>query len=129
MSTLDDKIKKALEVEEEEILTRFDNQQSIHEMLMDTFRGKNRWISILVFVFIFIFLFLSIYCAVKFFEVSTTKELILWAVGFMFGQMVIGMMKIWYWMEMQKNSIAREVKRLELQVVHLVSLLKEQEKK
>ena len=30
-------------------------------------------------------------------------------------------LKVWWWMEMQKNSIIREVKRVELQVASLAS--------
>lgn len=124
MDDLDTKIKQALQVEEKEILTLFDQQQSLPQMIMDTFRGKNRWLSILVYVYIFLFFGLSIYCAVKFFNVETTRELIGWGLGFVFGQFVVAMLKIWYWMEMQKNSITREVKRLELQIVHLAELFK-----
>ena len=46
MDDLDTKIKQALQVEEKEILTLFDQQQSLPQMIMDTFRGKNRWLSI-----------------------------------------------------------------------------------
>ncbi|BBM85883.1 DUF6768 family protein [Candidatus Uabimicrobium amorphum] len=123
MDNLDNKIKQALQVEEKEILTLFDQQQSLSQMVMDTFRGKNRWLSILVYVYIFVFFALSVYCAVKFFHVETTRELIGWGLGFVFGQFVVMMLKVWYWMEMQKNSITREVKRLELKIVHLADLL------
>jgi|GEM_PF-3584282 len=31
----------------------------------------------------------------------------------------IGLIKIWYWMELNRNTVLREIKRLELQVAHL----------
>ena len=93
-------------------------------MIRDTFKGKNRWLSVLVFIYIFLFFGLSIYCAVEFFSATEVKHWIAWAIGFLFCQLTVCMLKIWYWMEMQKNSLTREIKRLELQIVHLVDLMK-----
>jgi len=125
MDNLDNKIKEALQVEEKEILSLFDQQQSLSQMIMDTFRGKNRWLSVLVYAYIFAFFSFSIYCAVQFFHVETLRGIVGWGLGFVFCQVMVSMLKIWYWMEMQKNSITREVKRLELQIVHLAKLFQD----
>ena len=45
---------------------------------------------------------------------------ILCATIFLFGMLGIGQMKMWYWMQMNRNALAREIKRLELQVATLV---------
>ena len=36
----------------------------------------------------------------------------------------LALVKVWFWMEMQKNAIMREVKRLELQVASLAAQLR-----
>ncbi len=45
--------------------------------------------------------------------------------GFVFCMGAISMMKIWYWMEMQRIGVTREIKRLELQVACLTQRLTE----
>ena len=47
--------------------------------------------------------------------------LLVWGGGFMFCMMAVSMLKLWFWMEMQTNSVLREVKRVELQVSRLAS--------
>ena len=61
----------------------------------------------------------SIFCAVQFFRVDSTREMIAWAIGFMFGQLATAMLKMWYFMELNKNSLTREIKRVELQIARL----------
>lgn len=42
-----------------------------------------------------------------------------WATGFVVCAIAIAMMKVWYWLELNKNSLAREIKRLELELANL----------
>ena len=42
-----------------------------------------------------------------------------WATGFLSLFLWVVMMKIWFWLELLRNSVTREVKRLELQVALL----------
>ena len=45
--------------------------------------------------------------------------MIAWATGFLWGVMWIVRLKIWFYVEVNKNSITREIKRLELQLANL----------
>ena len=45
--------------------------------------------------------------------------MIAWATGFLWGVMWIVMLKVWFYVEVNKNSITREIKRLELQLANL----------
>lgn len=65
----------------------------------------------------------SIWCAIAFFGATAVRDQIMWAVMFMFGQMAVGMLKLWVWLQMDKHELKREVKRLELQIVRLVDRL------
>ncbi len=62
---------------------------------------------------------LAIVCAWKFYHTEDIKQLLGWSLGIAFSFAVIGMLKLWAWMEMEKNSTIREIKRLELQVARL----------
>ena len=66
---------------------------------------------------------LAIFTATSFFDAESTRDQIAWAVGFMYSLIVISGLKAWYWMQMNKNSLTREIKRLELQIARLSSRL------
>lgn len=88
-------------------------------MLGGLFKGKNKWIMYLMNIVILVFFALSVYCTIQFFEMETTNDLILWGIGGLICLMVVSMLKIFAWMQMDKNAILRELKRLELQVSSL----------
>ena len=60
------------------------------------------------------------------FGAETTRMQIAWSVGFLASNMGVAMMKMWFWMQMDKNTVIREVKRLELQVATLAGIIKNQ---
>jgi len=63
-----------------------------------------------------VFLALFIYCVIQFLDTDVTNDLIQWAVAGVICLMVMGMIKLFAWMQMDKNALMRELKRLELQV-------------
>lgn len=124
---LDKKIKEALSAQDAELFEEYGGEQGIFELIADTFRGKRRWLVVLVYVYSIVFLVLAVITAVQFFKADpdNTRDLILWAMGFMFCNFAVAMLKMWYFMEMNKNSVTREVKRLELQIARLAQRLSE----
>ncbi len=56
---------------------------------------------------------------VEFFHTSDPRMVTLWGMGMGVGVFFAGMLKLWFWMEMNKNAVIREVKRVELQVAVL----------
>jgi hypothetical protein len=66
-----------------------------------------------------IFFALFVYCTVQFFNTDVTNEMLKWGIGglvFLFG---VSMLKIFSWMQMDKNALLREMKRLEIQISSL----------
>ena len=66
---------------------------------------------------------LGAYAAWRASEATAVKTMLGWAGVAAFGFFFLGLLKLWFWMEMQKNSVIREVKRLELQLASLVALV------
>ena len=125
MKDIDDKIREALRDDDSELLEHYQGEPAIHEMIVETFHGRFRWITVLAFVLgwgIFVLLF---FVAYQFFHAETTRAMIAWATGFLWGIMWIVLMKIWFWLELNKNSVTREIKRLELQLADLSRRLAE----
>ena len=117
---IDDLILKALNEEEAEFYHQLD-EQSFTEMFFGLYKGKMKWLSILSTVYIFIFFGLSIYCLVQFLSVDDTQLMIKWGAGMFYCIMAVTVLKLFQWMQMDKNSILREIKRLELQITSLNS--------
>ncbi len=123
MKEIDHKIREALQAEDAELFEEFGGEQSLGERVMDTFRGRSRWLVYLILVEKVIFFLLTILAAVKFFRVETVREMIAWATAFLMCLAVTMALKFWYWMELNKNAITREVKRLELEIARLAKRL------
>mgnify|MGYP000244660364 CR=1 FL=1 len=117
---IDKLIKETLTQEEAKFYDELE-EQNVFEMVGGLFQGKNKWIMILMNFMTLVFFGLFVYSVVQFFNATETKELLKWGIGglvFLFG---VSMLKVFAWMQMDKNAIIREVKRLELQVSSLSS--------
>ncbi len=122
MEEIDNLIKETLTQEEAKFYDELD-EQNVFQMVFGLFSGKNKWILVMMNIVILIFFGLFIYCLVQFFNTDNTNELIKWGLGgllFMFG---VSMLKVFAWMQMDKNALLRELKRLELQVSSLATKL------
>ncbi|MFT4612715.1 MAG: hypothetical protein ACI8QQ_001540 [Psychroserpens sp.] len=118
MEDIDKLIKETLTQEEAKFYDELD-EQNVLEMIWGLFRGKNKWIIILMNVVTLIFFGLFVYCIVQFLDTTNTNELIKWGLGSFVFLIGVSMLKIFVWMQMDKNAILREMKRLELQVSSL----------
>lgn len=118
MEDIDKLIKDSLTEEEAKFYDELD-EQNLFQMLGGIYKGKNSWLIILMNIFQIIFFGLFIYCAIQFFKVEETNELIKWGI---FGSVALyaqSMLKLFAWMQMDKKAIIREIKRLEIQVSSL----------
>ncbi len=118
MEDIDKLIKDSLTEEEAKFYDELD-EQNLFQMLGGIYKGKNSWLIILMNIFQIIFFGLFIYCAIQFFKVEQTNELIKWGI---FGSVALyaqSMLKLFAWMQMDKKAIIREIKRLEIQVSSL----------
>jgi hypothetical protein len=110
---IDQLIKETLSEEESNFYDNLE-EQNIFQMVLGLFKGKNKWIMFLMNFMTLVFFSLFIYCIIQFFNVDETKELIKWATGTIIFLLGVSMLKIFAWMQMDKNALLREIKRLEL---------------
>jgi len=121
---IDDLIREALGQDDAELLDEF-GEQSLPEMVTGVFRGRRRLLMVGTTAVILAFFALSIICAVQLFTTGSSRHMLLWAAGlFVSWTSMIGFKTV-SWMEMNRNALAREVKRLELQVAQLARALRE----
>ena len=117
---IDEIIKEALTQEEAKFYDDLD-EQGLWKKIGGLFRGKNAWFFIMMNILNLIMLGLAVYCIIQFFSTESTNDLIKWSMAFFFCAMMMSMLKLYAWMQMDKNSIIRELKRLEFQLSILSS--------
>jgi len=123
MKSIDDEIRAALSAEEREELERLTGEQGMFELMGDTFRTKMRnWI-ILLWVEMLAITIGAFWTGYRFFTANDVRDMVLWGTITTILILAVWVIKIWYWMEINKNTVIREVKRLELQVAYLVKTM------
>ena len=115
---IDKLIKETLTEEESKFYDSLE-EQNVLRMIGGLFTGKNKWITILMNIMTVIFFGFFVYCVVNFFNTTETNELLKWGMGSLVFLICVSMLKVFSWMQMDKNSILREMKRLELQISSL----------
>lgn len=118
MEDIDQLIKETLSKEEAKFYDELE-EQGVLGMLIGMFKGKNKWIIIMMNVMTLVFFACFLYCIVQFFNVEETKELIQFGIGSLAFLLGVSMLKVFAWMQMDKNALIREIKRLELQISSL----------
>lgn len=112
---IDDLIKEALSTEEAKFYDEL-GEQNLIEKLGGVHKGKTGWLASIMTVMTLLVFAVFVYCTVQFFNTEVTNELIKWASAGFLSMIAMSMMKLYLWLQMDKNDILRELKRLELQV-------------
>ncbi|GAB1855585.1 hypothetical protein MHTCC0001_04190 [Flavobacteriaceae bacterium MHTCC 0001] len=121
---IDSLIKETLTQEEAKFYDELD-EQNLFQMLWGVFKGKNSWIALLMNIINIIVFGLLIYCIIQTTEVEQTNDLILWVGAALFCFLTMSMIKIYIWMQIHKNAVVREIKRLEIQISSLATKIKD----
>lgn len=123
---IDTLIRAALSTEEAQAYDDL-GEQSIIEGAIGVLKGRAKLITGATVFGTFVMFGLSVFSAFQFFDAEATKDLIMWATGFIIGMSGTGFLKTFYWMEMEKYATIREIKRVELQLSHLARKLEERQ--
>ncbi|MFI1743147.1 DUF6768 family protein [Thalassobellus sediminis] len=121
---IDKLIKETLTEEEAKFYDELD-EQNLFQMLAGIFKGKNTWLAIIMNIMNIIIFGLLIYCIIQTMDVEKTNDLILWVGAVILCFLTMSMIKIYMWMQIHKNAVIREIKRLELQVSSLSGRMSE----
>ncbi len=119
MKESDSDIRKALRGEEMSHPDDVDRGIELRQMIVDGFRGKMRWATLMLWAYGLGGTALAVFSAVRFFAAQEVRGLVLYAALFLVGGGLVAFTKLWYWTLMNRNTVLREVKRLELRVAEL----------
>ena len=120
MEEIDELIKETLTAEEAAFYDSLEEQNLIN-MVGGLFNSKNRWLIIIMNIVQVLSFGLFIYCLVQFFDTEDTNQLIKWGAGGFVFLLMSSYLKLFSWMQMDKNALLREIKRLELQISSLAA--------
>ena len=115
---IDKLIKESLSAEDAKFYDELEEQNLLGKV-GETFKGKMGWLVIVMNIANVIFFGLLIYTIIQFFDAEGTEELIKWAMAIFGCFMFMAFIKLYVWMQMNKNDILRELKRIELQLAVL----------
>jgi uncharacterized protein YqhQ len=115
---IDALIKKALTEEEAKFYDEL-NEQNLFGKLEEVYRGKMGWLAVIMNILILLLFGFFVFCVIRFFESEGSVALIKWAAGGFLSIIALGMLKLYFWLQMDKNDIKRELKRIELQIAAL----------
>jgi hypothetical protein len=126
MTTIDDAIRHALspaDVQAYEALSRELSPVGEAIGMFRTARGGYIWA---VTVAAVAFVAIGGFAAWRLLSATDIREMLGWSLLIVFIMLALALVKLWFWLEMQRNVVVREVKRLELQIASLVALVPRQ---
>ena len=118
---LDEKIKAELESEASDIDKILLDDQGLIAMAKGSFKGgMGRWM-IAINIVIVLVTAVMLWTGYQFFTANSLEGQTFWGVCLLLSAYSQIAMKQWVWMEMSRNSLMREIKRVELAVERLTS--------
>jgi hypothetical protein len=111
-------IRQALEQEEAEAFLAQEDP-TVATLLMATFKGRHRRLAIGGAILNLLLFVVAIVSVVRFFRADDALHVLRWGAAAFLCFGTIMAVKIWYWLEMVRLSLTRDLKRLELRVSRL----------
>jgi hypothetical protein len=124
MNDLDQAIRQSLSAEDAALLDRLGADQALHRQVLATFEGRLRWFNVAGWIAGFVLFGVASILAWRFVQAEGLVDMLRWGAASALAFAGLVLIKVWFWLELQKNTIVREVKRLELQVASLAAQLR-----
>jgi hypothetical protein len=121
---LDRAIRQSLSTEDAELLDRLGADESLHRQVLATFESQFRWFNAAGLIAGLVLFGLACVFAWRFMHATDLTEMLRWGAAAALAFAGVLLVKVWFWMEMHKNAILREVKRLQVQVASLAAQLR-----
>lgn len=113
MNSREDRIIEALQrIDQEE-----DEQETLRGVLADMTRAQSLWLRVFPVVGMLGFMGLAAFAIVRFFAAQEVQAWIGYATLFLAALIVMAIIKLWLYLVWVRNSLMREIKRMELRSV------------
>lgn len=98
---------------------------SVVELLTEAFRGRNRRLAMLGVLLNSVLLLGAVYAISRSLGTEDVREMLVWGGAAALSIGLILAVKIWYWLEMVRLAVTRDIKRVELRVSRLAARMEE----
>lgn len=119
---IDRLITESLSKDEAEFYNSLD-EEGLFKQILGVYKGKMGWYAIVTAIVHTIAVAVIVYCGYQLFTTDSIIEILQYGTVLFIALSFGCMIKLWSWMEMQKNAVTREIKRLEFQVAVLMEKL------
>lgn len=116
MNGFDDKLKRALENGK---AIEFTREETLRQMIAQTFRSRLRWAVLFLWAEGIAICIVAVWAGIRLYHAQEMKHLIVYSMVMIICAIFFVLVKVIGWQWMNKYSVMREIKRLELQVVAL----------
>jgi hypothetical protein len=121
MNEFDRSIRESLSAEDAELFDRLGADQSLHRQVLETLGGRHAWLNVAGWIAGFALFAAGAAAAWQFMQANDIAEMLRWGAASALAFAGLGLVKVWFWLELQTNAVVREVKRLEVQVASLAA--------
>lgn len=117
MSKLDDKIRQALNKEDEAAIAQLNEQAGLFEMIGMSLHGRQAWMTYYMWILGLATFVFGLYALSRFFASDDTAVQLAWMLAINACLAIIVVIKVLGWMQMTKLETLREIKRLEMRLL------------
>ena len=124
MNDFDQAIRQSLSAEDAKLLDRLGGDEALHRQVLGTFEGQLRWFNAAGWIAGILLFGVACFFAWRFVQAQEIGDMLRWGAGAALAFAGVALIKVWFWLELEKNAVIREVKRLEVQVASLAAQLR-----
>ena len=119
MTRFDDRVKAALDADDEAFLRKLDSERGLFAQMGDTMKGPLGGWATLTFFMTFPMAGFMFFALWRMFAAEGTRELVLWTAGALAAMLALGQVKQWLFQRMNFIALLRELKRIELRIARI----------
>ncbi len=119
MTRLDDQLRDALRQSASVDLNPQVDLDTLRGMLSETYAGRHRFLTVVGILKLVAFAVFGTVAVVMMLQAETSRGQILWAACFVASVSAVGIGILLHWLNLTRNALLREIKRVELRVAAL----------
>lgn len=119
---INEKLLKAIREDQQHYQTNEESATVLH-MIGRSFHGTFRYTFVFVVVFQLAMAAIAVYCGYKLLVLSSLEDKLNWLAGLILSALTFAILRLWFFMELNRLSVLREIKRVEMQVALLAEKL------
>lgn len=121
MNTFDDRLRGALSADDAEFLKNLEDDRGLFAQMGATFEGPLKYWTAFAFVLSVTFFGTMIWCAWLIWASESLNVIALATAGFIWSNIAVAMIKMWFWLRMNHLATLRELKKIELRIARIES--------